>query len=440
MGERVVILSGGHRAGLICLDPRTGEMLWNVPCGEASYATPVLATFAGVPQIIFMTPESIRGVDARRGEALWEYPLAEGGLTNVPTPIVDAEDGLIISGQGIKGTRKLQITRIDREWTVTELWKNRVQFFYCNWLLDGDRLLGCDGDRLLALDKRTGQTLGRWRGYADSNLLRAGSSLLVLCGNGELAVMRSQADALEFVNGFQTMEARCWTPPTWIGDRLVVRGDDQLACLDWQSEDPACPVVERKQPSNEKLVWDSDRGAAPPLDSVSKISAAFQNGGQEAALELYNQLRMTTPTSLSLEDRRELARMAESEGLADLVRLLAEHAVEQFPESRVAREWLAELTPRVDSPHPPPASHRGENGLLYIEVALRNNSVAFIETCVKGPAKHPFSYGMTFAPGKIRRETWPIGTRLYQTNDGARTKLLVELQVDDAGQTLSLFE
>ena len=108
--------------------------------------------------------------------------------------------------------------------------------------------------------------------------------------------------------------------------------------------------------------------------SRRSIAATFERGREEAAWQLYQKLRQTVPSSLSLHDRRELARMAESEGLTHRVHLIAEHAVEQFPESQAAQEWLAELTnqaPKDKAPSPAvPVIALGENGLLYLEVSL----------------------------------------------------------------------
>jgi outer membrane protein assembly factor BamB len=148
---RLVVCAGGKGGGLICLDVKDGSMIWNVACDEASYATPVILEVEGTRQIVFVTRNEIVGVEANTGARFWQYNLPQRELTNVPTPLITSDGGLIVSGQGVGGTAKLNIRLSGREWKVDEAWMNTFQFFYCNWVLHNERVIGCQGDLLIAL-------------------------------------------------------------------------------------------------------------------------------------------------------------------------------------------------------------------------------------------------------------------------------------------------
>ncbi|MCA9149884.1 MAG: PQQ-like beta-propeller repeat protein, partial [Planctomycetales bacterium] len=213
-GDRLFVLTGGKKGGLVCLDTKTGEMIWNVATKEASYATPVLWNREDRRQIIATTRNRVFAVDAANGKQLWEYKLPGKELTNVPTPMSLGASKLLISGQGIQGTCLLAIEATPAGFEVTEKWKSDAQFFYCNWVQHDDYLFGCDGSLLVTLDLRTGKTVGRFRGFNDANLLLLRENMLILHGDGHLSTFHLNDREMRAIGKFQILNERCWVPPT----------------------------------------------------------------------------------------------------------------------------------------------------------------------------------------------------------------------------------
>lgn len=424
IGDRIIALVGGE-GGLLCLDASNGQTIWSVACGEASYATPVHWRRPDGDQLVFVTRNRVVGVDADSGSQLWEYRLPGKGLTNVPTPLVVSDAGLVVSGQGVKGTRRLEVKKnATGNFDVSEAWSSDAQFFYCNWALRDGVIWGCNGNLLIALDVQTGRRLGRFRGYNDANLILYRDGMLVLDGRGHMSRLRSVEDAMSVVDKFALLDQRCWTPPTPVGNYLICRGGDQLLCVDMVGGDPRAAVVAARVRNRELSIATSN--TEPQPDAIDRIVASFQSGGSDGAWKTYNSIRDTDPDALPYDDRMQLAELAKSEGLADFEKLIKSHAAEDFPKEAAAdREPSTETT-------------RGKNGLVYVEFALQSGDGGTIQATVKGPAAHPFGYGLPIRSNRKRIERWPVGTRLFRDGNNRTADVLLTVTEELAGRTITL--
>ncbi len=342
--DSVIVLAGGQQGGLVCLRIQDGSLKWHRPCREASYATPVLWRRHDSIQVVFVTRDDVVGVTAEDGKELWRFALPESGLTNVPTPLPVGKEGLIVSGQGNGGTRRLEIHSQDNAWTASEAWFSRVEFFYCNWIARDGMLLGCGGDLFFGLDLATGRTRGRWRGLGDSNLVSSQDQLFILDGSGSLNSLAFAADKLKHLGTYRLFEQRCWTAPSLLGTELYCRGEDRLVCIDLSPMTGSTPLATEKLPmaSLEFSQGTEAEVAQPGATPLDRIVEAFQTDGLEAAWELYGKIRDREPTSLTIEQRRELMQMASEQNLDDLVQQLREHMIADFPDNKKIKQLLSE--------------------------------------------------------------------------------------------------
>lgn len=148
------------------------------------------------------------------------------GLTNVPTPLVLPDQRILISGQGVLGTRLLKLTKN----AATELWVNtKSTYFYCNWTATRELVLGCNnGGFVSALSLSDGRELWRERGQADANLLQVGTGTLFLRGDGLLTRGRATEGGLKSEPSVPLLTGRCWTPPSLIGEMLYTRDTKEI--------------------------------------------------------------------------------------------------------------------------------------------------------------------------------------------------------------------
>lgn len=227
---RLIVPVGGKRAALVALDEETGKCLWQSEPAEPAYATPCVATLCGQRQWIHLTRDHLLGISDKDGKTLWKMALPQGGLTNVPTPLCPDGNHVLISGQGANGTRLYQIGLDQGVWSTREVWANtKERTFYCNWILDGDRVIANNGNFLLAWNWRDGKELWRQRGQNDSNQIRAGGYWWILRGDGKVSVTRLNEKGIQVCESFTPLDGRCWTSPTWLDGRLISRDQKDLA-------------------------------------------------------------------------------------------------------------------------------------------------------------------------------------------------------------------
>jgi outer membrane protein assembly factor BamB len=82
---------------IVALDKRTGKELWRKPRKEIdTWATPLVVTVSGKPQVIVPAMNRITSYDLANGDVVWESP----GLTMnpIPSPVSDGTFAYLMSG------------------------------------------------------------------------------------------------------------------------------------------------------------------------------------------------------------------------------------------------------------------------------------------------------------------------------------------------------
>ncbi len=232
-GKLVVPVGGKH--AVVAFEPKTGVRLWSSEAAEPSYATPVLITIDKQAMIVQLTRDNLFGFDIQTGKTLWSYKLPSKGMTNVPTPIAVPDGKLLVSGQGLNGTRMLQVAKSDTGFTVTEVWyQPKIQFFYTNWAADGQAVYGFPGNggkRLTALSLKDGKILSQDLGQTDANVVLLGKEVLLCRGDGVLSLGQFTEEGFEASARGKPVTGRCWASPTVVGDIVIVRSNTELAAI-----------------------------------------------------------------------------------------------------------------------------------------------------------------------------------------------------------------
>ncbi|MFK7822205.1 MAG: PQQ-binding-like beta-propeller repeat protein, partial [Planctomycetaceae bacterium] len=258
--NQFVVLAAGRDGGLLRMSAKSGEVLWVGSVTSFSYATPVFVRLGDKPQWVVVSQDEVLGFDHDSGAKLWRFELPEKGLTNVPSPLVVDESTILISGQGMQGTKCLSVQHVGNGWKVTERWSNRkLQFFYTNWLSMSDKfVIGCTEQFLTAFELKTGKQLGRFRGYANGNLLQADDRYLLLDGKGNLNLLAHDKESTQLVasDRFALGKGRFWSAPSVIGENLLVRFDSTLCCYRFSPSGSAGSLrnrIAREEPRLHKL-------------------------------------------------------------------------------------------------------------------------------------------------------------------------------------------
>ena len=350
---RFVVLAADDRGGLLNMNAADGTLNWRSECKTPSYATPTTAHFGGISQWVVVSESHVLGIRNTDGKRLWQYELPESGLTNVPSPLIVNDSSLLVAGQGCKGIRCLEV---GSNWRVVEKWyQSRANFFYTNWIMgDQQTAIGCTDGFLAAINTKTGELLGRWRGFSDGNLVRVGNQILLLDGKGKLTVFeqagnsdssQSETEYLRAILQVKLPEGRYWTPPSIVDRRLLVRTGSELLSIELSRAPNRTASNAREILANElrePLSLAIQRAAdTKSFDPVALIFETFEQQGQIVALKRYEQLRSSG--KLNIDQRIELAEAAGNQGLDGLAAMILEHANQDVPGNTKIKAALAEL-------------------------------------------------------------------------------------------------
>src|SRR5262245_45760972 len=99
VGDLLYTMPGGpDNNSLVAFDKKAGTVRWHAGADPAGYASPVFATLADTPQVIFFTANGLVSVDPAKGNLLWNFPWQTDYGTNIATPIVAGNYVFISTG------------------------------------------------------------------------------------------------------------------------------------------------------------------------------------------------------------------------------------------------------------------------------------------------------------------------------------------------------
>ncbi len=232
--EGRVIVSAGGRDGrsLLACHADTGEIVWSGGTRPANYSSPVLLTLAGTPQVVMFNSRQISAHDPRTGQVLWEYPWGTGHpQVAVPVP-VGGNRVVFSSGYGV-GAELLEIVpEADGRLAARRVWKSiRLKAKFANYVARDGFLYGLDDGVLACVAVSDGSLRWKEGRYGHGQMLLVGDLLLVTAENGELVLLRPTPDAPNELHRFRVFKEKTWNPPALAGDLLLVRNDQEAACL-----------------------------------------------------------------------------------------------------------------------------------------------------------------------------------------------------------------
>ncbi len=232
-GLLIAHVGGRAKGGLTAFDAVSGDVKWRWTGDSPAYASPVVAEFGGVRQIVTETHSNIVAVSETNGELLWKIPFTTEYDQNIPTPVV-YRDELILSGIS-KGIMAVRPIPKDGKWTNETVWRNNDVSLYMNSpVVTTDLLFGFSHykkGQVFCLNARTGATewTGEPRQGDNAAVLVSGENLILLKDDAELVIAKAFSKGFEPLRHYSVADSPTWAHPLVLRDGVVIKDATTLA-------------------------------------------------------------------------------------------------------------------------------------------------------------------------------------------------------------------
>jgi outer membrane protein assembly factor BamB len=191
-------------------------------------------TLAGQPQLLVGVNGRVLGLRVEDGATLWEFPwVVQQNNRIIAQPVVLSPNRFFLSAGYGTGCAAVEITRQGDAFAAREVWRNRnLKNKFSSSVLWQGHLYGLDEDMLVCLDAETGARQWKDGRYDYGQVLLASGHLVILCGDGDLALVRATPEEHAQVARFPLFEGKTWNHPALAGGRLLVRNAVEMAAFD----------------------------------------------------------------------------------------------------------------------------------------------------------------------------------------------------------------
>lgn len=244
--------SSPNNQNLAAFRTADGSLAWSSQNENVTHATPVVATIAGVRQVIFPTQTGLVSLDRTTGALLWKavYPFAPISTSMAASPVVYSNLVYCTAAYG-RGAFVLQVAMINNTWSATQLWYKDSSAglpYRSIWMspvcYQGYiyTLAGENSTFLWAplncIELATGNLMWSTNNFGMGGLILVNTNLLVLTETGQLVVMQPTPSAYVELTRYQAFgfsssaPGKCWNNPAFSNGRIYARGTQGGISLD----------------------------------------------------------------------------------------------------------------------------------------------------------------------------------------------------------------
>jgi len=236
-GDRIILPVGGTKgASLVCFHKLTGKVLWQSGDDEAAYASFMVATIAGVRQVVAFTAEALLGADVESGKILWRVPLKTAAKRHAASPVVSGDQVFVNSHTF--GLRSIRVEKDTGGFKATEAWANKdLKINLATPVVVDGHLYSLGANRdYVCVDATTGalkwSQVGFGLGKKDyASTIVVGKNLLALTEDGTLLLLAATPEKYTELGRIQVC-GNTWSHPAFADGKLYVRDGRSLQCLD----------------------------------------------------------------------------------------------------------------------------------------------------------------------------------------------------------------
>ena len=236
-GKLIVCRPSVDGKSVAAYDPANGELIWEGGNAETGYSSPMLATLAGVRQIVVFNAENVTGMEIETGSLLWSHPWTNLEKNNCSQPIVipGAPDRLFVSTGYGKGSVLLAIEKSEEgKWAPRVIWESKqMRNKFSTSFVDGGAVYGLDDGILAAIDLETGKKLWKKDRIGHGQLLWVGGKIIALTESGDLQLIDVSRDGSKVLGKVEgALEGKTWNHMALAPPFLFVRNDREGVCFE----------------------------------------------------------------------------------------------------------------------------------------------------------------------------------------------------------------
>jgi outer membrane protein assembly factor BamB len=231
---------GGKPAGIVAFKAETGEVLWTATNHDASYSSPVAATFDGQRAAVFLTRQGLVGLNPASGSILFERMWRSRSVSsvNAASPLVIG-NLIFVSATYETGAAvfRVQGNQLTQLWASDEALSNH----YATSVYRDGYLYGFHGRQeftpsFRAVDLKTGAVKWSVDGFHAGTVTLAGDRLLIVRETGELMMAPASPEAFRPMAQARILPPTLRSYPALADGFLYLRNSDTrnntLVCLD----------------------------------------------------------------------------------------------------------------------------------------------------------------------------------------------------------------
>jgi len=234
-GDLAYLQPGGSNGCVAAVNKLTGELVWRG--GEADkpgYSLPIIVSFGQTPTLVCYSANTLMGFDPATGRRLWTHPRPHPYGNNIIQPVVIG-NRIFTGSTDYVGSVLVEVA----DSKTHEIWENKeVCPVFTTPVLAGGLLFGTSSAKpakpegLFCLDPATGAVKWKVQAFENGQVLAVDGVVLIIDGQkGDLVMIEPTGEAYREITRFTPLGGRSWSAFFTVGNRLIVRNQQAIACF-----------------------------------------------------------------------------------------------------------------------------------------------------------------------------------------------------------------
>lgn len=233
--DKLIVMPGGTNGRTVAAYAwASGEPAWHALDDGGAYDSLMAVTLAGQRQLLAVTSRQAVGLAVEDGKLLWEHPwVVAMDNRDIAQPVVISSNRFFLSAGYGTGCEVVEIGKTADGWTERTVWKNKqLKNKFSSSVFWRGYVYGLDEDILTCLNAETGERQWKDGRYGFGQVLLADGQLVILCGEGDLALVRASPEGWDERARFPAIHGKTWNVPAIAQGKLLVRNAVEMACYD----------------------------------------------------------------------------------------------------------------------------------------------------------------------------------------------------------------